>query len=293
MDPSPFHSGELTLQQRAGVSALAQRVGRGIRPALSQHLGDFLAEQPFVLLAYLDAEERPRLRLVDSGAPERPVLEPLDAEHVQLLADVGALGLRPGDPFGLLAIELATRSRVRLNGTFEASGEGGARLRLEQVYGNCPKYIQARGLVHVGAEPGALAPLAERIAQADTFFIATGSRALGLDASHRGGRPGFIHQPAPGQLLVPDYKGNAMFNSLGNVELSPQAALLLVDFARGSATELLGRGQVLWDDPRQAEFPGAERLLRFDIESVEERPRETALRWRFESYSPFDPPPHA
>ena len=103
--------------------------------------------------------------------------------------------------------------------------------------------------------------------------------------------PGFVHQPAPAQLLVPDYSGNAMFNSLGNLTASPAAALLFVDFARGSATELLGEGRLLWDDPRQARFPGAERLLAFDIREVEERAQETRLRWRFGSYSPFNPPP--
>lgn len=293
MTPSPFHAGELAVQQQAGVSAMAQRVGRGIRAAMSQHIGEYLAAQPFVVLAYLDAQERPRARLLDSGAATSPVLVPLDATHVQLGGDLEGLGLRAGDPFGLLAIDFATRSRVRLNGELEAQGPGGARLRLTQVYANCPKYIQARTVdgADAGAQDTALPPLAERIAAADTFFIATGNRALGLDASHRGGQPGFIHQPAPGQLLVPDYSGNAMFNSLGNLSVSPAAALLFVDFARGSATELLGEGRLLWNDPRQAQLPGAERLLRFDVSAVEERAQETRLRWRFGSYSPFNPPP--
>ena len=90
---------------------------------------------------------------------------------------------------------------------------------------------------------------------------------------------------------MPDYPGNAMFNSLGNLSLSPAAALLFVDFARGSATELLGEGRLLWDDPRQAQFPGAERLLRFDIAAWRSGRQETRLRWRFGSYSPFNPPP--
>ena len=46
---TPFHAGELEVQQHAGVSAMAQRVGRGIRAAMSQHIGEYLryAEKRF------------------------------------------------------------------------------------------------------------------------------------------------------------------------------------------------------------------------------------------------------
>jgi len=109
---------------------------------------------------------------------------------------------------------------------------------------------------------------------------------VGADASHRGGLPGFVRVESVNRLVFPDYRGNRMFNTLGNLELSPRAGLLFPDFTTGDALQLSGRAAVLWDDPRLAEFPGAERLVVFDIEKVVELSEATHLRFQFAGYSP-------
>ena len=85
------------------------------------------------------------------------------------------------------------------------------------------------------------------IAAADTFFVASRSRAgngamFGADISHRGGRPGFIRVDGD-VLTIPDFRGNRYFNTLGNLLAEPRASLLFVDFASGGLLQLTGHGR--------------------------------------------------
>ena len=71
------------------------------------------------------------------------------------------------------------------------------------------------------------------ITAADTFFVATHAAGLGADVSHRGGHPGFVSVTDEGRLTWPDYPGNSMYMTLGNLELEPRAGLLFLDWDRG------------------------------------------------------------
>ena len=115
---------------------------------------------------------------------------------------------------------------------------------------------------------------------ADTFFIATAvppaqigaSAAHGVDVSHRGGRPGFVRvqRDADGVdvLTVPDFAGNQMFNTLGNLQLHPRAGLLFVDFARGDRLHVAVDTELLWQGDELAAFAGAQRLLKMRVREV-------------------------
>ena len=85
------------------------------------------------------------------------------------------------------------------------------------------------------------------VAGADTFFIATWHPGGGADASHRGGRPGFVRVLDDRTLEFPDYPGNNMFNTLGNLVGHPRAGLLFVDFERGDLLQLTGRAKIRWE----------------------------------------------
>ena len=122
------------------------------------------------------------------------------------------------------------------------------------------------------------------IASADTFFIASGHRGegesptFGMDASHRGGDPGFV-QVDGDTLVFPDYAGNNHFNTIGNLVADPRAGLLFVDFERGSLLQLTGRATIDWDSDAVARIPGARRLVTFAIEEIVELPAALPLRW--------------
>src|ERR1700712_5758650 len=173
--------------------------------------------------------------------------------------------LSAGQPIGLIVMDFATRRRVRINGTLRLAGGSGLAIDVVQAYGNCPQYIHPRSpsledqpqeatLLHRGT---ALGPAdVEQVQSSDTFFLGTPHPECGNDASHRGGPVGFVRANAQG-VSWPDFPGNNMFNSLGNLAIDPTAALLFVDFRTGRTLQLSGDAVVQWTDD--------ERSVRFDV----------------------------
>lgn len=219
---SPFHPGEEAIQERLGRRAKLALLGsRVIRDHMPEQHRAFFAELPFLVAGSVDGEGRPWASLL-SGRPG--FLSSPDARHLTLDArpaagDPLAEALRPGRTLGLLGLDFATRRRNRLNVRIEDTAGGRLNLAVDQSFGNCPKYIQARDAVFV-RDPAMPAPAAavERfdrldekahalIAAADTLFVASaaadarsgdadksrnGGGNDGVDVSHRGGRPGFV-----------------------------------------------------------------------------------------------------
>jgi predicted pyridoxine 5'-phosphate oxidase superfamily flavin-nucleotide-binding protein len=307
---APFHPGELAVQARAGVTAAARRVGGIIQSSIPAPASAFLVRQQLAILGSADADGLVWASLLTGGPGVFRAVDP----HTLWINAAPAAGdplggtLARGAPFeaGVLVIDLGTRRRLRLNGVAAAATDGGVTVRVREVYGNCPKYIQRRVLDSRAGDPpapnagtperGARLTDAQRawIACADTCFLASLALGRGADASHRGGEPGFVRlarEPSGEEvLLLPDYSGNDMFNTFGNLAVHPAAGLLFVDFARGAALQITGTAEVLWDRAHFAAFPGAERALRFRVAGVVELRDATPLRWRLVERSPFNPP---
>ncbi|MDF2712917.1 MAG: pyridoxamine 5-phosphate oxidase-related FMN-binding protein [Nonomuraea muscovyensis] len=294
-----MHEGELTVQRRAGFTGSGWG-SAGVRAAVPAVAAEFLARQRLLVIAAADgdgalwaspltgppgfaAAPDERTVVVDRlPAAGDPLAGLFDEEH-----DVGMLALEPG-----------SRRRMRVNGRARRDGSG-LRVRTEQVYANCPKYIQTRTPDGDGtpegprtvARSGEVAEDQLRwIAGADTFFVATSAPGKGADASHRGGAPGFVRVTGARRLTWPDYAGNAMFMTLGNLELDPRCGLLFLDWEGGRALHLTGRARVDWDPERAAAVPGAQRLVDFDVERVVEVAGALPQRWTFGGYSRFNPP---
>jgi len=295
-DSSPFHAGEQEVQRRLGVRESIEPWARKVvRSSLPEEHRSFYASLPFLVAAARDEADRPWVTIL-TGEP-----------GFASASDPGALAIRaqpvPGDALagslvrgadvGILGIELATRRRNRVNGRVEESGEQGFALAVDQGFGNCPQYIRERAwrIVEPTASPvrhshERLTPaLAKRIREADTLFIATGHRGdgenatFGMDASHRGGEPGFVRVEGDRVLVIPDYAGNNHFNTIGNLVMDPRAGLLFVDFEGGGMLQLTGRTEIDWDSPAVADFPGARRLIRFTLEQAIELEAALPLRW--------------
>jgi predicted pyridoxine 5'-phosphate oxidase superfamily flavin-nucleotide-binding protein len=101
------------------------------------------------------------------------------------------------------------------------------------------------------------------------FFLATADAEGRPDCSFKGGPPGFARIVAPDLLVFPDYDGNGMFKSLGNIAANPQVGLLFI--AMGEAPKRLrvnGRAEVVADDPTMAGIPGAQLLVRVTPEAI-------------------------
>ncbi len=133
----------------------------------------------------------------------------------------------------------------------------------------------------LSAEDGAL------IARADTFFLGTVHPNRGADASHRGGTPGFVRVDGS-QLWWPDYPGNNMFNSLGNLAVDDSAALLFFDFAAGRALQVSGTAVLEWTGPGTAgDDGGTGRRVRVRPEAVVAS--DPGLRAQPPVASPYNP----
>ncbi len=293
-----FHRGEISVQEKAGVRDRAMKVGRIVARRVERDAASFLEEQVFVVLGSVDALGRPWATPM-SGEPGIVWVE--DEETVILSGRFGTSDLlhehlvTPG-PLALLAIDLQTRSRYRVNGVGEAVAPDRFRLTVREAFGNCPKYIQVRRLEAKGetvakrlSDSPALGEGQRRfIEAADTFFIATVAEN-GADASHRGGRPGFVRIDGDGTLVIPDYTGNNMFQTLGNIALTPMAGLLFVDFETGRTLQLSGGATIDWNEDRAKAFSGAHRLLRVTPFRVIETRDALAVRGTLVEPSPFNP----
>ncbi|WP_309606886.1 pyridoxamine 5'-phosphate oxidase family protein [Phenylobacterium sp.] len=101
------------------------------------------------------------------------------------------------------------------------------------------------------------------IASLGFFFLATADADGRPDCSFKGGPAGFARVVAPDLLVFPDYDGNGMFKSLGNLAVNPNVGLLFLAF--GEAPKRLrvnGRAEVVGDDPMMARIPGAQLLVK-------------------------------
>src|SRR5580765_5844851 len=95
------------------------------------------------------------------------------------------------------------------------------------------------------------------------FFLATADADGRPDCSFKGGLPGFARVIAPDLLVFPDYDGNGMFKSLGNIAVNPHVGMLFIAFGETpKRLRLNGTAQVVGDDPAMAQIPGAQLLVR-------------------------------
>lgn len=303
MPTSPFHAGERFAQARVGVRDRVESIGRHmIRGAMPDQHRELFATLPYLVLGGVDDRGRPWATMV-AGAPgfvTSPDATTLVLDAVPGPGDPLATALTPGAPVGVLGIELATRRRNRANGVVRARQAEQLTIEVQQSFGNCPKYIHGR--TPTAAAPAATAPhtaatahgdrlpdeLVGQLRAADTFFIASatadaghGDGSDGVDVSHRGGNPGFVRvdQGVRTTLTFPDFTGNFMFNTVGNLVVNPRAGLVVPDFRRGGLLSLTGTTEIVWDGPEVDAFAGAERLIRFHVDDAHVLPERLGAAW--------------
>ncbi len=100
------------------------------------------------------------------------------------------------------------------------------------------------------------------------FFLATADPSGQPHVSHKGGLPGFIRVIGPAELAYPDYDGNGMFVSLGNVAVNPQVGLLFIDFERPRRLIVHARAAFSRDDPLLPLTVGAQMIVRLSATAI-------------------------
>lgn len=178
-----------------------------------------------------------------------------------------------------LAMDLENRKRIKLFGRMvvaaigkdaEEAGNAGEHeadatgrsdmsiqlvLKMEQFLGNCPKYINIKKLdsVKPHAELASEGPILSAealklISQADMFFISSSNGDADMDTNHRGGAPGFVRvrlSSDASELIWPEYSGNRLYQTLGNLMVTPLAGLAFPDCETGNVLYVTGTTTVL------------------------------------------------
>ncbi|MFF7237147.1 pyridoxamine 5'-phosphate oxidase family protein [Streptomyces collinus] len=306
---SVYHAGSRAVQDLVGVRERADHVGRSLGQGIKPVAAAFLELQPLLVVGAADpgtgrvwaSAVTGHPGFVRATGPRRmSVTTTPETSATPAPGGVPGGGLAPADPLttalttpgtpvGTLALDPRTRRRMRLNGRAEPTARGFA-VDAGQVFANCPKYIQRRETCawvpdRVPGPPRTTGRLDDEqaafVASTDTFFLAT-VHPGGADASHRGGAPGFVRVLSPSELTWPDYPGNAMFLTLGNLRADPRAGLLLLDWTSGTTLQLTGEAH--------AEFtPDGGRSVRFTVTEAVHTPAALPLRWSAPEYSPANP----
>jgi uncharacterized protein len=101
------------------------------------------------------------------------------------------------------------------------------------------------------------------------FFLATADAEGQPDCSFKGGPAGFVQVTGPSELAFPDYDGNGMFKSLGNVTVNPQVALLFIAL-HGAPRRLRVNGVARIDrsDPLMDSTVGAQMMVRVQAHAI-------------------------
>eukprot|EP00182_Erythrolobus_australicus_P003778 CAMPEP_0185833326 /NCGR_PEP_ID=MMETSP1353-20130828/2609_1 /TAXON_ID=1077150 /ORGANISM="Erythrolobus australicus, Strain CCMP3124" /LENGTH=614 /DNA_ID=CAMNT_0028531595 /DNA_START=351 /DNA_END=2195 /DNA_ORIENTATION=- len=310
---SAFHAGELAVQARAGTLGVASELSSALSSALSPAAGVLISSLPYAFITSVEpgtrrvwtspafaTGENP-LRAISSTQIElnRPAIPADDPFHANTSST-------PHAPVSLLAIDLLRRQRYRTNGTLH-----GSHIAVTEAFPNCPKYIQRRELQPhsafsppVSSAEQSKAAESDRlddeaalklVANSDTFFIGSFLEGVGADTNHRGGARGFVRVLSDGRALRwGEYRGNGMFQTSGNLALSPRAALLFLDFERGDVLQISGSASVEWTaelDPleRAAMLDDADHSILFRIERVRFTRGATQFRWHLLDASPYNP----
>jgi predicted pyridoxine 5'-phosphate oxidase superfamily flavin-nucleotide-binding protein len=100
------------------------------------------------------------------------------------------------------------------------------------------------------------------------FFLATADREGRPDCSFKGGAPGFVRVIGPAELAFPDFDGNGMFKSLGNIEVNSEVGLLFIDFEKPRRLRVNGSAIVRADDPLLAQTVGAQLIVRVTARAI-------------------------
>jgi ferredoxin-NADP reductase len=199
-----------------------------------------------------------------------------------------------------LSIDLMTRKRVKLfgrmlagslddvkvdlEGEVDAEGEDApstttqTRIQLvtkiEQSMGNCPKYLNqyeidpARVRSELIWKGASIMPaVKDLISHADMFFLSS-STSEDMDTNHRGGPPGFVRILSDTEIVYPEYSGNRLYQTLGNLEVNPKVGMVFPDYETGEVVYLTGTAEILVREDAAKLLPGSNLALKITVSEV-------------------------
>ncbi|MFK7762582.1 MAG: pyridoxamine 5'-phosphate oxidase family protein [Roseobacter sp.] len=300
-----FHAGERRLHDKLGISERQHALGlRMIRDHMPDEHREFFAKLPAIHIGAIDLSGHPWavVRTGQAGFMHSANNKSLSISSQALAGEPADLDLSVGAKISVVGIEFETQRRNRLNATIVASEGDTLSLRVDQSYGNCPKYIQVRKETQIGEYQPAVpmtsstfgAENMDLIEAADTLLIASRAKDLGddprfgVDINHRGGMPGFVTVLDDATIQFPDYKGNNFYNTLGNILTDNRVGVQFVDFATGTLLNIKGTAELI-EDLNDGALPLMGRGLRITAHAVTRTERALPMRYAFGAFSDRNP----
>jgi ferredoxin-NADP reductase len=173
---------------------------------------------------------------------------------------------------------------------------------IEETLGNCPKYLNRKTVWSHLASPRLVSdslPLAheavELIGRSDIFFLSSRHGAESMDTNNRGGAPGFVRVFSNStdegvSLVYPEYSGNRLFQTLGNLQTDPAVGITFPDFETGDVLYLTGRAEVLIGAEATAVLPHSKVAVKVTVEAARFVSEGLPFRGRLLDPSPYNPP---
>jgi predicted pyridoxine 5'-phosphate oxidase superfamily flavin-nucleotide-binding protein len=106
------------------------------------------------------------------------------------------------------------------------------------------------------------------IESVDMFFLATVDAEGRPNCSYKGGDPGFVRVVDERTIAFPNYDGNGMYLSMGNILVNPHVGLLFIDFENQSRFRFNGEATIALDDPLLSVYPEAQFIVRVRAREV-------------------------
>ncbi|KAF2098281.1 hypothetical protein NA57DRAFT_66633 [Rhizodiscina lignyota] len=173
-------------------------------------------------------------------------------------------------------------------------------VQIEQSLGNCPKYFNKKDLRPIVPSPKLISESIKLGPEAlallnrlDMFFISSAAGDKDMDTNHRGGPPGFVRimsNEEDGAVIVyPEYSGNRLYQTLGNLKFKPQAGMCFPDYETGEVLYVTGKTEVLFGETAAAVLPQSNLALKLKITAARFVQNGLSFRGSLGEYSPYNP----
>ncbi|SPQ23244.1 fa29c04e-5179-4387-8aa8-340c7f20a08f [Thermothielavioides terrestris] len=232
-------------------------------------------------------------------------------------ADGEVLQPEGGIVMSALSIDLENRDRVKLAGRMAvgtvaeqpantALGEIQLAMHVQESLGNCPKYLNKKTIRAHFPSPRLVSsslPLPPEalalIEKADLFFLSS-TNGQTMDTNHRGGPAGFVRVlnnsfPEDGTgdgvvLVFPEYSGNRLYQTLGNLHTNPRLGVVIPDFETSDVLYLTGETELLIGPSAATIMPHANLAVKLTVHAARFVKDGLPFRGTPGEPSPYNPP---
>lgn len=296
-------------------------------PFLTPGAGYMVYQSPLIALGALDDQKRPWTTI---WGGEQGVAGPtgesmigidsvVDAEHDPVLQALLRDNISSGEVVEYenegpvmagLAIDLESRTRVKLHGRMKAGvvdfeedpiTRAHLLMEIDASLPNCPKYLNEKYIVPATPTPKLisdsprLSPEAVALLEkADLFFISSSYRNKNMDTNHRGGPRGFVrmisNDSTDAVIVYPEYSGNRLYQTLGNLQETPLVGLAIPDFDTGDVLYVTGKTNVLIGEKADRVLPRCKLAVQITVSSARFVRTGLSFRGVAGEESPYNPP---